>query len=325
MLKRTIPVALMALVCVAASGWAHLCNDVFIQAKDNLAVKVDIRDGQLRIGKEASFNVYLLNTMDRAIVDIRLEVVSPHFSAKVKPDATWRSFPALNAVRRGGKKQYFTVTLQRNSGVGDGRYKISLHLFNGKNKSMSFKTVDLEAAAGIVQLPKAPAITVDGQGAKEEWQEAFLIYDEFYYYRKAGRYMENVSVPVNDRPRVRFLADASNLYCLFYFRGDQPQQATLYVAPDSDSTPVKVTFDSASGSVQSSAGAQGVECRKSADKPVLECKIPRSAVGLDGRNAFYANFVCRPQGGGKSDAIWWRGNEFSENDPIVYGHFRIAD
>ena len=68
----------LVILCLSVSGvvFAHLCNDVFIQAKDNLVIKVDVRDGQLRIGKKGSFRIYLLNTMDRDIVDIRLDVLT---------------------------------------------------------------------------------------------------------------------------------------------------------------------------------------------------------------------------------------------------------
>ena len=55
MRRKLVLVALLA--AVPTMALAHLCNDVFRQAKDNLAIKVDIRDGQLRIGQSASFRV----------------------------------------------------------------------------------------------------------------------------------------------------------------------------------------------------------------------------------------------------------------------------
>ena len=96
---------------------AHLCNDVFQQAQDNLAVKVDIRDGQLRISDRSKFRVYLLNTMDRRIDDIHLEVVTDDFEATVTPASEWSGFPRL----RTNKKQYFDVELRRKSGTEAGK------------------------------------------------------------------------------------------------------------------------------------------------------------------------------------------------------------
>ena len=161
---RRVVVSLFLLVFLLiplfASG--HLCNDVFVQAKDNLAVKVDIRDGQLRIAKEASFRIFLLNTMDRAIANINMEVVCKQFESTVTPSENWRSFPKLETVARGGKKEYFNVTLKRKKGVRDGTYKIDLHLFNGRNKRMSFMTADLGASADKCKLPKAGKISING-------------------------------------------------------------------------------------------------------------------------------------------------------------------
>ena len=87
MTKTIILIILIGLVPVTVL--AHLCNDVFMQAKDNLAVKVDIRDGQLRINKDAKFRVYLFNSMDR------LQVLTRDFQTKVTPSPEWRNYPGL--------------------------------------------------------------------------------------------------------------------------------------------------------------------------------------------------------------------------------------
>ena len=93
MTKTIILIILIGLVPVTVL--AHLCNDVFMQAKDNLAVKVDIRDGQLRINKDAKFRVYLFNSMDRDISQIRLQVLTRDFQTKVTPSPEWRNYPGL--------------------------------------------------------------------------------------------------------------------------------------------------------------------------------------------------------------------------------------
>ena len=324
--KKWITVAIVMLL--PAIAFAHLCNDVFIQAKDNLAVKVDIRDGQLRIGQQASFRVYLLNTMDREIVDIRLEIHSKHFDAGVQEDPTWRNFPSLKAVRKGGKKQYFTVTLRRKPRVPDGKYKIDLHLFNGKNRSMCFKTVALDSAAELVSVPKAGNITIDGVGKKEEWQEGVVISNEFYHYTKRGKYFENIPVPLQNRPRYRVLMDNDYMYCLFFFQKDagaSADKACVYVAASSDATPVKISFDRASGKAECAGGITGIESEVHPDKAIIECKIPRKLLGIAYTNHFYANFTRETGSGNKKEVAWWKANKYSEMDPITYAHLKIAE
>jgi len=324
---RSLWAVVAGLFLAAATGttFAHLCNDVFAQARDNLVVKVDIRDGQLRIGKEATFHVYLLNTMDRAISDIRLEVVSEHFVARVRPDPTWRSFPALKAVRQGGRKQYFTVTLRRKPGVPDGRYRIRLRLYNGRDRSKSFKTVDLAQAADVKVLARAGGIVVDGHGSRAEWQDAVMC-DGLYAYLKRGKYFANV--PAREQVRVRFAADEDYLYCLMNFQGGGDAESdaiALYTAPTTDAEPVVLRFDRLTGKVEGPRGVEQVEFRLSPDRSTAECRIPLSLLGLRGATSFYAN-VTREIRRGKAPLVtYWRGNEFTRLDPVAYARFVVAD
>jgi hypothetical protein len=87
--------------------------------------------------------------MDRNIVSIKLEVMSEEFEGTVAPSPEWKGFPGLAAVRNGGKKEYYTVTLKRKQGVVDGKYRISLRLFNGNDRSQEFKSVDLNERARL--------------------------------------------------------------------------------------------------------------------------------------------------------------------------------
>lgn len=318
-------VYVLLLVAFATPAAAHLCNDVFAQAKDNLAVKVDIRDGQLRIAQEASFRVYLLNTMDRDIVSIKLEAQSNEFTGQVTPSSEWKGFPMLRAVKGGGKKEYFTVTLRRKPGTPDGKYKINLRLFNGQDPSQSFKSVDLESAADLIALPRAKGIKIDGQAQAAEWGSAAVCTD-FYTYGAAGRggYAENRKAEA--QVRVRLLADAESLYCLVNFQGGggaQGDEVTLYVARSSSDAPVAVTFDRLTGKV-ACAGAP-VESAASPDKTAIECRIPRDAIGVKSGNAFCANFTRTLAAGQSKTVTYWRGNSYSVRDPIVYGQFRIAE
>ena len=308
-------------LALPAAAVAHLCNDVFAQAKDNLAVKVDVRDGQLRIGQEASFKVYLLNTMDRGIATISLSVDSSQFTAEVKPDKL--SLPV-------NKKMAFEVTLKRNPGVPDGKYKIGLCLYNTNKKSQVFKTVDLDSAAGICELPKGAAIKVDGAADEAEWGKSFACTDFYCCVNKKfpeGTFLANQ--PVQDQPRFRLAADAENLYCLFQFgaaanaTGDE---AALYVASSPDAKPVVVTFDRLEAKAASDKGTQGIEVKTSADKSILEAKIPRELLGIKDAKSFYVNFTRTVTGAdGKKTVAYWRANDKSRLDPMVYGQFKLAD
>ena len=330
---------LLVVLCLSVPGLvlAHLCNDVFIQAKDNLVIKVDVRDGQLRIGEKASFRVYLLNTMDRDIVDIRLGVLTEHFDAMVAHAPDWRRFPQLKAVRGGGKKQYFTVTLQRKPGVPDGKYGIDLHLYNGRNKSMVFKTVDMGKSAGICELPRAKSIRIDAKADRAEWGKSYLASD-FYAYVKKGRYYENVPALVQSRFRVT--CDDENLYCLLNFQTVVPASAdvaTIYVARTSvDPKPVAVSFDRISGEVTCEKGTEGVEIKTDAQKRLIECRIPRKLLGIadvtdeKGKKvklkSCHMNFARTVTSDKKKKSVtYWRGNRYSVLNPIVYGQFKIAE
>lgn len=320
-------------VCLSfpAAALAHLCNDVFVQAKDNLAVKVDVRDGQLRIGKTASFRVYLLNTMDREIAKIALEVrTNNKFTAKVTPSPAWKDYPKLysaNPKARGktGKKEYFQVTLTRKPGVPDGRYKIDLHIYNPRKKSMVFKTVNLGSAAGICEVPKATKVTVDGKASSTEWGKSFLA-TGFYSYVKKRKWF--VNVPAADQSLFRVTADKDNLYLYLGFQGGAgatSDVADFYLAPNVDATPVKFSVDRLTGKVTGSAGTAGVECKVGAGKTAVELKIPRKLAGVAGSKGFYANFTRTLTKGGKKLVTYWRGNKHSADKPIGFAHFKVAE
>ncbi|MHC4915734.1 MAG: hypothetical protein ACYTGB_09600 [Planctomycetota bacterium] len=320
-----------------AAALAHLCNDVFAQAKDNLAVKVDVRDGQLRIGREGTFRVWLLNTMDRGIANIKLEVrTGGRFRAEVKPSPDWKSYPALGTVRgrRPAKKQYFQVTLKRMPGVPDGQYKIDLHLFNGRDKSMVYKTVDMGAAAGIIEVPKASGIKVDGNAGSTEWGRA-LPCTGFHEYKRTtmefrGRRFNkwDGKVPASEQCRFRVAADAANVYFYALFQGGAGatgDSVTFYAAPGMDSTPVKITVDRMTGKVACEKGTTGVECKVAGNKSAVELKVPKSLLGLQGAKSFLGNVSRETARGGGKLVTYWRGTRHSVGDPVEYANFRFAE
>jgi hypothetical protein len=323
-----------------AAALAHLCNDVFAQAKDNLAVKVDVRDGQLRIGREGTFRVWLLNTMDRGIANIKLEVrTGGKFRAEVKPSPDWKSYPSLQTVRnrrRPGKKVYFEVTLKRMPGVPDGQYKIDLHLFNGRNKSMVFKTVDLGAAAGIVDVPKASGIKVDGNAGSTEWGGAAPC-TGFHEYKPTpmqykGRTFKGSKftgkVPAAEQCRFRVAADSANVYIYALFQGGAGatgDSLSFYAAPNMNSKPVKLTVDRMTGAVTCDKGTTGVECKVAGSKSAVELKVPKTLLGLQGSKSFLGNVSRETTKPGGKLVTYWRGTRHSVSDPVEYASFRFAD
>ncbi|MCU0726632.1 MAG: hypothetical protein MUE73_12735 [Planctomycetes bacterium] len=328
--SRALFVAGLVLLVAPATASAHLCNDVFAQAKDNLAVKVDIRDGQLRIAKEATFRVYLLNTMDRPIANINLEVRCEQFAPTVKPSPEWRGFPQLKNLGGGGKKEYFEVTLARKPGVKDGRYRIELHLYNGQNPKMVFKTLDLGASADEFELPRLPTIKVDGAAGSAEWKKALLVSD-FYTYEQNGRYFENVRA--SDQPRYRLAFDDNFLYALFSVRKGAAGEdtATLLVAKDPDSAPVALSFNLRTGEPKGDIDTGEIFGKLSTSKESFEVRIPRKLLGLDGpeTTGFFVNFTRTadmPDARGNPARVtsYWRGNRFSERNPVVYARVNFT-
>lgn len=302
------------LLAAALPSRAHLCNDVFAQARDNLAVKVDIRDGQLRINQKASFRVYLLNTMDRNIADIRLEVVSPDFAATVEPSPAWKGFPSLKTTRRGGQKEFFTVTLKRQRGTSDGKYDIGLRLFNGKQPTMEFKTVDLADAMAIVKVPRCPAaLKIDGAVHKTEWAGAALC-TGLQAEGKRGKY--TVKEQADAETRIRVFADARNLYALVTCPdAGANDQLNLYLASDADAKPGCIGIDLKTGALSNAPAA--ALSRVSADG--IEIQIPLAALKLG--QQFLLN-LARNRDGALSV---WRGNCASLENPIVYANMIVAD
>jgi len=325
--KRILQLCVLGLcLCTATAAFAHLCNDVFQQAKDNLAVKVDIRDGQLRIGKEASFRVYVLNTMDRGIADLQLGVKGEQFDAQVKASPEWRGFPSLRAVREGGKKEYYEVMLRRKPGVPDGHYKIELNLYSEQKKGQSFKTVDLESAAAISALPKSAQVKVDGMAGKEEWGAGPVCTEFCARERKPQKGAFEETVPAQDQSRVRVLCDKDNLYCLFAFQGGEgaaADVAAVHAAASPDARPVVVRMDRRRGSVDCDAGTEGIACK--AGDGLVECKIPRKLLGIGDTKTFYLNFTRTVTRGNQKEVTYWRGNEYLLSDPTFYGQFTMPE
>ncbi|MBU4200556.1 MAG: hypothetical protein KKG09_08645 [Verrucomicrobia bacterium] len=310
-LKRSLALVVAMGTISVLPVFAHLCNDVFMQAKDNLAVKVDIRDDQLRINTSAKFRVYLLNTMDRGIDDIRLEVKSSEFTAQVKPSPEWREFPKLKTVSQGGKKEYFEVKLDRKSNTARGKYKIELHLLSGKDKKAKvYKTVDLADAMAQQNVPKVTTpLKIDGNTESAEWEKSLLC-SSLYEYKA----LKNCATDV--QTRFRFLHDNKNLYFAVDFQKEGgSDKAKIFVAPNYDSTPVVLEADLQGKNVTIDGGpAPGVQVAVVGAK--MEIVIPLSKLKIAGAKSFYFN-VTRSQ---DKIVTYWRGNKISAANPVVFAN-----
>jgi len=310
---RLIRLIAPALLVGALTSRAHLCNDVFAQARDNLAVKVDIRDGQLRINQEASFRVHLLNTMDRDIVDIRLEIISPEFDGVVTPSPDWKGFPHLKTSLRGGRKEFYDVTLKRKSGTVDGKYTIGLRLFNGQNRAMEFKTVAIADAMAVVHVPRAPKdLRVDGKPGRAEWVSAALLCD--FSKQVKARYLENAKSECETR--VRLSADNRNLYALVTTPALGTEDTLhLFLAADTEAAVRKIALDLKTGAL--TGAPEGSTALPSPEG--MEVSIPLA--GLDLPRAFLVN-LARTRDGARS---FWRGADASVDQPVVFARMVLAD
>jgi hypothetical protein len=315
-----IKVALMiAIVTLAVNeGYSHLCNDVFAQAKDNLAVKVDVRDGQLRISQNAKFRVYVLNTMDRAIENIMLTIESNEFNAKVSPGSTWKeTFPVLETALRGGVKQYFEVELTRKPGTPEGKYKIGLKLYNGEEASMVFKTVDIDEAMSIYPIPVSKnSIIPDGNVKSDEWSNSFLCSTLYDFVDNPDNVLYSISVPSKINTRFRFTRDNKNLYCMVDFLNlGKKDIGKILLSPDSDTPPKEVVIDMKS----KKARFMNTNLKAGFTGTKAEIVIPLSLIGAEGKKSIMMNIIRE-----KDDKrIFWKGNNLSYMNPMVYGVMNI--
>lgn len=322
---------LLILLLVPRPAFGHICDDIFVRESDSLVVKVDVRDRQLRIGRQARFRVYMMNTMSGDIENLQLAVHSREFRGAVKPSRHWRTHPRLNAVRNGGKKEYFEVTLQRKPGVPDGSYRVRLELYHGVFPDAVYKTVHLGDADSATKIPaRGKPIQVDGNAAKTEWANGALC-TGFATFRKRWKIRERLAA--RSSPRIRLLHDSQHLYCLLRFADGseklQSDQVTLLVAADIGKKPVKITFDRAKGkaTVEQPAApgrdAAAIECKADAKRTLIEARIPLPLVGVKKSRPFYINFV-RDRTTRRGRVItYWRGNPDSAAEPFVFEKFVV--
>jgi hypothetical protein len=294
--------------------WGHLCNDVFRQSSNRLAIKVDTRDGQLRINQAGTFRVYLQNSMDRDIEQIGLRVSAKGFKAIARPSGNWRSFPTLITTYRGGRKEYFEVSLIRKPGVLQGKHTLKLFVTCGGRVLKSYK-VGMPAEKMVIPA-KSPMLRIDGSVNAAEWGNTKLC-ASFYEIRK--RKKKNSPV----QTRVRFSHDQQALYCLVDFqKKGNLDQVNLYTAKDQSAEPVNVSIDLQAAKVSCSPKAPGNERIKAAIKPggtKVELRIPFQLLQLTGQSHFFLNMTRKQD----DRMTYWRGEAKNLSDPSVFEKFEL--
>jgi hypothetical protein len=313
-----------------------LCN-AKMQVKDNLSIHLGVRDGQLRLGEgEGSFRIYLLNTMNRALFDLKLVATSNEFEARIEPSPAWKDYPTLETAVRGGREQYFTVTLKRKPGVADGKYQIGLHLWSshaGYKEPWKFVELDLNEVQEVLEVPAGARVQVDGKAEEAEWQLGLLCTD-LHYHQATGQTHPawvlpfHKNLPAKETTRLRLAADGERLYCLVQLAGGdgaKADSATLHLAAGPEAKPLLVTVNRLTGEVSSSEPVAGLAFKADADRRVFEIALPRSALGGKDAAAFRANFSRTvTDGDGKPASSFWRGNDMSLKVPASFPEFRIG-
>lgn len=316
---------------LAGTGPTHCMVSVFIA--DNLTIKADVADGQLRIDKEGSFRVYLYNTMNWPYWDTKLDVLSDQFDAKVEPSPTWKTFPDLQPAAQGGTREYFTVTLTRKAGVPDGPYDVMFKVYSSR---VTFRRLDeLLPISEVVDrhvVPVRAGLVVDGKATPGKWADSLLIKDFVSYETEStGRYKALRSHAPHDQTRIHLAADKNNLYLLVLMAGNsQKDELEISAAPTIEGKVQTVKLDMGTGKARADSAAENIRCLKcegdfqaGGGATMYEVCLPRKSLGLDGTTSFYANF-CRVSHAAGNQAndderSYWRGNDVSRNEPTVYG------
>jgi hypothetical protein len=294
--------------------WGHLCNDVFMQAVNRLAVKVDTRDGQLRINQAGTFRVFVQNSTDYNIENIGLRVRAKGFKAKVRPSRRWVLFPTLINTLNGGGTEYFEVTLTRKPGVSQGKHKLQMYL---TCSGRALKRCDIGIPAEKMVIPgKSPTLQIDGNVNAVEWGNTKLC-TSFYEIRK--RKKKNSSI----QTRVRFSHDQQALYCLVDFqKKGNLDQVNLYISKNESAEPVKVSIDLQSANVSCSPQSPGNERIQAAIHPEstkVEIRLPFKLLQLSGQSYFLLNMTRKQD----DRMTYWRGEVKNISDPSVFEKFEL--
>jgi len=341
-MKRLL-ITLLLLFSVPLAAYGHSCNDVFREIRDNLAVKVDIQDGQLRIAESARFRVYVLNTINSDIGAVRLGVVTDAFDAIVTPSEEWEDYPCLKTInktpnwtcagghmsgesRTKGTKEHFEVELRRKSDTQTGKHKIGLRLYtwdpNHPDAGGDLVTIgNINDALSVMAVPRlGNQLDIDGNASASEWKEALLCSSmHLHVWNPIEEAKMNMKSHV--QTRLRFVHEEDKLFALLDFLTPSERDvARLYFARDHDSPPVVVTADLQEQEAQVS-GKVNSRLKVGVKGSKMEIELPLDLIGLGGSEAFYVNLARDYHDGYQAQTTYWRGNNRSVLEPLIYERF----
>jgi hypothetical protein len=336
---------LWLLACASALGGVGPTNCfIMYRLRDNLTIKADVSDSQLRFDKECSFRVYLYNTLSHPFWNAKIEVLSDQFEATVVPSPLWKTYPDVQSASTGGTREYFTVTLKRKPGVPDGQYDVSLRVYTSRFEVPKLNRV-LTFAEAIDQheIPLRPELKMDGQIRPQDWRSVTVLTD-FSAYVKTDKQEYFFCRPA-DQTRVHVTADRDNVYLLAtclgsYDRSVKGNELRIYTAAAIEAKPMLFTLDESTAQIASDPPVSGLQCVKCPDDPeapgsvaTYEIRLPRRALGMT-NDVLYLNF-CRVvaarvpakdrRDNPQPEYSYWRGNEVSAKEPVVYGRMVIHD
>jgi hypothetical protein len=333
----------LACSAVALAGIGPTNCYIMYKLEDNLVIKADVSDSQLRFDRECSFRVYLHNSMSHPFWNVKLEVLSEQFDVAVVPSPRWKTYPDVQSAATGGTREYFTVTLKKKAGVPDGQYDLSLRVYTTRYEVPKLNAITTVAEAiDQHKVPRRPGLKLDGQVRAQDWSTAPAMTGFSSYLKNhAGEFF---FCRPKDQTRVHAAADRDNLYLLVtclgsYDRSVKGNEVRIYAAAQIEGKPVVMTLDESTGQITSEPAVEGLRCVKCQDDPeapgsaaTYKVLVPRRALG-GASDHFYLNFCRavanrRPAKDGKektTEYSYWRGNELSVQDPVVYGRMVIHD
>ena len=180
---------------------------------------------------------------------------------------------------------------------------------------MVFKTVDINDALARMAVPAITApVAVDGEATSAEWGKSLLC-TSLYEYKQANGYLSNCNSDV--QTRFRFAHDKKNLFCLVDFQAAGTSDiAKIYLAKDNENEPKVLVANLQEGKV-ALEGQDDAAIKAKVNGTKMEIQIPLETLGLKDQPSFLAN-IYRQQDEKKT---YWRGNEVSIDDPVVYAKF----
>ena len=323
-------ILVLAMIGTSAGTFNSFCQ-YLPWMRDNVTIKADIADEQLRIDTVGAFRVYIYTTMGMPFYDAKLDVQSEQFDITVTPSPTWKTYPDVQTAVTGGSKEYFTVNLKRKIGVPDGKYDLILRLYSSRQTYRRLaRVIQLDEAIDAHTIPVKKSIVCDGKVRPQDWAGSLLLKD-FLSYSMVGHSLK--SMTPGAQTRIHVASDAKNLYLLVLLIGGSNNGfLNMYFSPTLDGKPIVVTLNKATGTASTTiTGITVKPCSAQSSFAEFEISVPRTALGMT-RNVFYLNF-CRSTGADPNDLTlqkkgsahfsFWRGNNISVNDPIVYGKMII--